>query len=144
MDLLLEYSHITEWLKNTIPGIIILGGLGSIFGIFILWILPKTARFAVNTTKYFLIKIFGRCFAEFGFIYMREYYKFRSTLLQLRYKSKKTSLIILHQNISNQRIVSCLSALILFITTYFLFLITGTEYTKNCGFICYAHHIFNP
>lgn len=46
----MDFAHLTDWLKNTIPGIVILGAIGSIVATALAWavgkFLPKIARSA--------------------------------------------------------------------------------------------------
>ena len=37
----MDLTTISEWLKTTIPGIVILGAFGSLIAAFVLWAIPK-------------------------------------------------------------------------------------------------------
>lgn len=61
-------SEIVDWLKNTIPGIVVLGAIGSIVAVFALWLLKKFVGLVWRGVKWLLPSLalvvasfLGRC-----------------------------------------------------------------------------------
>ncbi len=67
----MDYVQVSEWLKNTILGIIILGAIGSIAAGFIIWLCSKLVKFST----FLVIKIFGQNLAKF-------FYRLFTTILR--------------------------------------------------------------
>lgn len=120
----MDFGSISSWLKETIPGIILLGAVGSLFGAFILWLLSKAIKALSGITLKILSSSTNKVFVN----YFRQYLTFRATFFQLKNKRREVPLIVLHISASHARAISMLLSWILFLCAYFNFLLFGTEY----------------
>lgn len=130
----MDYTEISFWLKNTIPGILILGAIGSILGPLLLWVFYKFLRWFGRMINFFILTFFGKPIAAFGVIYMQQYFIIRAVIYQSINKKKYNSLLLLHQKICANKVVNGIGFIVLFMSTYFIFLFTGTEYLKTAIF----------
>lgn len=133
----MDYVIISDWLKNTIPGIIILGALGSLIAGFVIWFAIKLFKLISYLNRFVIVRVFGENLSKIGVFYARSYYTLRATAFQLFNKQKELPLIILHQNLLANRNISIINVLIFLLTTYFMFLLFDTSYPKTTAlFVC--------
>lgn len=129
---------ISIWLKSTVLGIVILGAIGSIVGVMVLWVLTKIfKRIAIaisNTVSENTFKVIG--------VYIKGYLRFRGTLLQLINKNKVDSVAAFHANVVSKKTISVILSWLLFITCYFIFLFFDTEYIKTSVFFVALFFLF--
>lgn len=134
--------EITEWLKTTIPGIILLGAIGSIFGVIIIWFSIKLFKIVISAVKTFIDKVLGENFFKLFVGYMKLYYQARGLILQLKEKDDQIPLVVLHQQaLANRNLIS-LMGFVLFLLTVLLFVFTGTDYPKTAIFLVSLSIIF--
>ncbi|EJV9415949.1 hypothetical protein N7891_004191 [Vibrio vulnificus] len=126
----MDYIQISEWLKNTIPGIIILGAIGSIAAGVVIWLLSKLAKVLMSLNRYLVVQVFGANVAKFCILYLRQYYTLRATISQLFNKEQELPLVVIHQRFLANRNLSCFAALLFSITAILLFLLHETDFPK--------------
>ena len=131
----MDYVMISGWLKDTIPGIIILGALGSLIAGFFIWFAIKLFKLITHLNRFILVKVFGENLAKIGVFYARSYYILRATVFQLFNKQKELPLIILHQRLLANRNISIINALIFLLATYFMFLFFDTSFPKTTALL---------
>lgn len=131
----MDYVTISGWLKNTIPGIILLGALGSLLAGFSVWLAVKMFKLLIRLNRFVLVKVFGENLAKLGVFYARTYYILRATIFQISNKKKDLSLIVLHQSLLANRNISTLCFLVFFLSTYFMFLFFGTSFPKTTALL---------
>lgn len=124
----MDYIQISEWLRNTIPGIIILGAIGSIAAGVIIWLLSKLAKIIISVNRYLVVQVFGASVAKFCILYLRQYYTLRATISQLFNKEQELPLVVIHQRFLANRNLSGVAALLFSITAILLFLLHGTDF----------------
>lgn len=120
-----------EWFRNSIPGIIILGAIGSILAMLVLYLFRKILHFVSLFMKSILNKVFILGMENIIFKYFRLYLNFKGTLFQLKHRKKNLSIIILYKKYSSYRDVSYLLFIGFFLISYFLLLFYSTEYFKT-------------
>lgn len=57
---------ISDWLKDTVPGIILLGALGSLIAGFSVWFAVKLFKLLIRFNRFVLVKVFGDNLAKLG------------------------------------------------------------------------------
>ncbi|MDO6525453.1 hypothetical protein Q4519_07120 [Motilimonas sp. 1_MG-2023] len=127
----MNFVEITEWLKSTIPGIIILGAIGSIAGTFILWFTIKLFKELFRLLNLFMNRFVGEKLAKLFISYMRVYFKARAIFYQLTTKKSKLQLQILYQKTLADRNLIIIIAFIMLLITSLVFIFTGTTYPKT-------------
>lgn len=130
--------ELTEWLKSTIPGIIILGAIGSVIGALAIWLLLHLLRIVGRFLDFVAGKVITDNFFKLIWFYVRQYFVFRSLLAQLTNKSSYVSLSVLHTKLATYKLISAFTAILTFCISYFLFLLLGTEYPKSTAFFVAA------
>ncbi|WP_337917119.1 hypothetical protein [Vibrio cholerae] len=134
--------ELSEWLKSTIPGIILLGAVGSIIGSIIIYFSIKLFKSLTNAINVFFVRLFGDNFFKLIVFYMRLYYKARSLLFQLKEKEDQIPLLILHQRVLADRNLIFIIAFVLVLITTLLFIFTGALYPKTAVFLVSLSIIF--
>lgn len=127
----MDFTTIETWLKNTIPGIIVLGAVGSIAAIIFLYFFKKLSNYFITYLKFILDKMIFIGIYKIMFKYLKFYLKFKGTLSQLKNRKKDLSIVIMHKKYLAIRDTSYLISIIFFLISYFLMLFTGTEYLKT-------------
>ncbi|MBM4941656.1 hypothetical protein H2659_17770 [Vibrio cholerae] len=127
----MNYVEIASWLKDTIPGIILLGMIGSLAAGIAAWLLSKLYKGLIRLNNYLIVKVFGESVTKLGIFYLRYYYTVRSTVGQLRNKDKELPLIVIHQQFLASRNLSVITFLIFSLVAYLMFLFVGTSYPKT-------------
>ncbi|EGQ7787872.1 hypothetical protein ID500_003437, partial [Vibrio cholerae] len=120
-------EELVVWLKDTIPGIIVLGAFGSILGAFLLWAIAKITlklwSFAKRKIDKQVLNVMLR--------YMKGYLVARATILQLQNKNSTASIIALYSRVLTDKQTSSILSFLLFISLTIFLSVTGTEYLKT-------------
>lgn len=127
----MDFTALESWLKNTIPGIIVLGAVGSIAAIIFLYFLKKILKNFLTLLKFMINKMIVIGIKKIMFKYLKFYFEFKGTLAQLKNRNKDLSLVIMHKRYIANRDTSFIISIIFFLISYFLMLFSGTEYLKT-------------
>ncbi|HHY0437728.1 TPA: hypothetical protein ACX3GA_004611 [Vibrio parahaemolyticus] len=126
----IDFVSISEWLKTTIPGIVLLGAFGSVAGVALLTLLNKVTR-----TSYRLVSdAFLNRFLDLFLIYVKAYLSARSNVFQLKNKSKDVELLAYYIKVVSEKRSSSMLAWLSFFIIVLLFVITVTVYIKTLVF----------
>ncbi|HDM8172613.1 TPA: hypothetical protein P0E23_005300 [Vibrio harveyi] len=131
-------EELVVWLKDTIPGIIVLGAFGSILGAFLLWVTAKVTlklwSFAKRKIDKQVLNVMLR--------YMKGYLVARATILQLQNKNSTASIIALYSRVLTDKQTSSILSCLLFISLTIFLAVTGTEYLKTSVFLVSMFFMF--
>ncbi|WP_318436386.1 hypothetical protein [Photobacterium leiognathi] len=131
-------EELVFWLKDTIPGIIVLGAFGSILGAFLLWAIAKVTikiwSFAKRKINKQVLNLMLR--------YMKGYLIARATILQLQNKNNTASIIALYSRVLTDKQTSSILSFLLLITLTIFLSVTGTEYLETSVFLVSLFFIF--
>ncbi|EGQ9396154.1 hypothetical protein [Vibrio cholerae] len=131
-------EELVVWLKDTIPGIIVLGAFGSILGAFLLWAIAKITlklwSFAKRKIDKQVLNVMLR--------YMKGYLVARATILQLQNKNSTASIIALYSRVLTDKQTSSILSFLLFISLTIFLSVTGTEYLKTSVFLVSMFFMF--
>ncbi|WP_264403242.1 hypothetical protein [Vibrio owensii] len=131
-------EELVVWLKDTIPGIIVLGAFGSILGAFLLWVTAKVTlklwSFAKRKIDKQVLNVMLR--------YMKGYLVARATILQLQNKNSTASTIALYSRVLTDKQTSSILSCLLFISLTIFLAVTGTEYLKTSVFLVSMFFMF--
>ncbi|HDZ9478486.1 TPA: hypothetical protein RUZ88_003640, partial [Vibrio cholerae] len=105
-------EELVVWLKDTIPGIIVLGAFGSILGAFLLWAIAKITLKLWSFTKRKIDKQVLNVMLR----YMKGYLVARATILQLQNKNSTASIIALYSRVLTDKQTSSILSFLLFIS----------------------------
>lgn len=115
------------WFKDTIPGIILLGAIGSILGAFVLWVVSVIAKRLFS----FLRKAYDDKTSKLFLFYARRYLAARASLIQLDCKKKYVPMSALYTKTIIDKQTSSILAWVLFFILTLLFTIYGTIHLKT-------------
>ncbi|CAH7204528.1 conserved membrane hypothetical protein [Vibrio chagasii] len=131
-------EELVVWLKDTIPGIIVLGAFGSILGAFLLWVTAKVTlklwSFAKRKIDKQVLNVMLR--------YMKGYLVARATILQLQNKNSTASIIALYSRVLTDKQTSSILSCLLFISLTIFLSVTSTEYLKTSVFLVSMFFMF--
>ncbi|AXN30214.1 hypothetical protein [Vibrio coralliilyticus] len=131
-------EELVVWLKDTIPGIIVLGAFGSILGAFLLWVTAKVTlklwSFAKRKIDKQVLNVMLR--------YMKGCLVARATILQLQNKNSTASIIALYSRVLTDKQTSSILSCLLFISLTIFLAVTGTEYLKTSVFLVSMFFMF--
>lgn len=140
----MNYIEIETWLINTIPGIILLGAIGSIVGSIFLWMFIKIVKafsaFFIEKTDEIVWKFLFNLIVG----YARAYFRARDLVNILSSRADALPISMLYAKVQRKATFYSLAALISFFISLLLFILLGTEYVKTsiffvaCTFI-YTH-----
>lgn len=130
----MNIQQIEIWLLNTVPGIIILGAVGSILGSIFLWIavrgIKALAAFIINKTNEVVWNFIFSAVAT----YTRAYLRARELVKLVSAKEDILPVSLLYSRTLRKQFFYSVTALIAFFISLLLFIFVGTEYTKTSVF----------
>ena len=131
----MDITSLSIWLKTTIPGIILLGAIGSVSGVFLIWLLSKIAKLVWRKFVISATKVFGKNLFKFSIFYMRTYYVQKAIFLQLINKKKYLSASVYIQKSLSNRNIAWLFFITFSLVTIGLFVFKGTTYPKTSSLL---------
>ena len=130
----MNYIEIETWLLNTVPGIILLGAIGSILGSILLWLTIKSikifAAFLLEKTNEIIWKFLFNTVVS----YARAYFRARDLVNILSSKPTALPISLLYAKTQRKEAFHSIAGLISFFVSLLLFIFVGTEYTKTSVF----------
>ena len=140
----MNYIEIEQWLLNTIPGIVILGAIGSIVGSILLWITVKGIKYITVFVFEKTTELIWKFLFNASVSYAREYFRARDLVNVLSSKSSPLPISLLYFKVQRKEFFYSILGALCFFISLLLFIFVGTEYTKTSIFFVamtflYAH-----
>lgn len=126
----IDFVSISEWLKTTILGIVLLGAFGSVAGVALISLLNKV----IKTSYRWVSDAFLNRFFDLFLNYVKAYLSARSNVFQLKNKGKNVELLAYYIKVDSEKCYSGMLAWLSFFIVILLFVITGTVYIKTLVF----------